>query len=265
MEPPSDILRNLVREVKINGKKYGINIDDTNNIIFWTTLIIGTVFFLYFLLLFTNSFRKKKKKKQEIALLLGPCDSGKTTFLFQLKTGKTCRTVTSMKENKAIVFSNYNKKRKCIHVVDYPGHPKLAHSLNKYLEIAKVIIYILDSSDKQSLKHVAERLYDLFSNKIVINKRIPILIVCNKMDLCNARPKQVIKKNLEQEIEILKISRNTMLDEEEKDYDNQEEEYWKTSSDFFKFEMTPCEIEICSASVKNGNVDEIMDFVDKFF
>lgn len=37
-------------------------------------------------------------------------------------------------------------------------------------------------------------------NKAIVKRQIPIIIFCNKTDLCNSRPKKVIKDDLEREM-----------------------------------------------------------------
>ncbi|SBS98638.1 signal recognition particle receptor, beta subunit (SRPR-beta) [Plasmodium ovale curtisi] len=204
----------------------------------------------------------KRSKTNKIVLLLGPCDSGKTTFLFKLKTDKLCRTVPSMKENVAFIYLKNKKRQKCIRFVDFPGHPKLSYGLSKYFSFTNVIIYMLDSSDRQSLKIVAEKLFELFTNKVVVKKQIPFIIFCNKTDLCNSRPKQVIKEDLEREIEILKMSKYNSLDD---DCNDETECFLGANSEFFRFEKAPCHVEICSASVKNNNTEEIVELIEKFY
>ncbi|CRH02884.1 signal recognition particle receptor, beta subunit, putative [Plasmodium relictum] len=257
-----NILKNIIYKLKIYYVKYGIDLNEFHNLLFIISLLFGLVFLFYLIFILFKIFKKKKKTKQEIILLLGPCDSGKTTFLFKLKTDKICRTITSMKENKAFIFLKNKKKQKCIQFVDFPGHPKLSHSLNKYFDLTRIIIYILDSSDRQSLKLVAEKLYELFTNKVIVEKKIPFIIVCNKTDLCNSRPKQVIKEDLEREIEILKMSKYNSLEEDDND---EIENLLGTNSEFFRFEKAPCHIEICSASVKNDCIEEIIEFIEKHF
>ncbi|SPJ11654.1 signal recognition particle receptor, beta subunit [Plasmodium sp. DRC-Itaito] len=261
MDILNKIIKDIIYKIKIYHVKYGIDLNDFHNLLFVITLLFGFVFLLYLLLILFNIFLKKSKANN-VVLLLGPCDSGKTTFLFKLKTDKLCRTVPSMKENIAFIFLKNKKKQKCIRFVDFPGHPKLSYSLNKYFNITNVIVYMIDSSDRQTLKFVAKKLFELFTNKVIVKKKIPFIIVCNKTDLCNSRPKQVIKEDLEREIEILKMSKYNNLDD---DCIDETECFLGANSEFFRFEKAPCPIELCSASVKNNNVDEIIEFIEKHY
>ncbi|SCQ17269.1 signal recognition particle receptor, beta subunit, putative [Plasmodium ovale] len=255
------ISKEIVNKIKTYNMKYGLNLNEFHNLLFVVSILFGLVFFLYVIFIFFSVFFKRSKTNK-IVLLLGPCDSGKTTFLFKLKTDKLCRTVPSMKENVAFIYLKNKKRQKCIRFVDFPGHPKLSYGLSKYFSFTNVIIYMLDSSDRQSLKIVAEKLFELFTNKVVVKKQIPFIIFCNKTDLCNSRPKQVIKEDLEREIEILKMSKYNSLDD---DCNDETECFLGANSEFFRFEKAPCHVEICSASVKNNNTEEIVELIEKFY
>uniref|UniRef100_A0A8C9H5D5 Signal recognition particle receptor subunit beta n=1 Tax=Piliocolobus tephrosceles TaxID=591936 RepID=A0A8C9H5D5_9PRIM len=239
MDKLTKIFHQVINEIKKIDIKYGINLNDFHNLLFVISILFGLLFLFYIVFIFFTIFLKKKKT-YNIVLLLGPCDSGKTTFLFKLKINKLCRTVPSMKENIAFINIKDKKKNKSIKFVDFPGHPKLSYGIEKYLSITNVIIYILDSSDRQSLKIVAEKLFELFMNKTVVKRQIPFIICCNKTDLCNSRPKQVIKEDLEREIEILKMSKNKGLDNDE--YTEENEYFLGQNSEFFRFEKAPCHI-----------------------
>eukprot|EP00366_Plasmodium_knowlesi_P005043 XP_002262541.1 hypothetical protein, conserved in Plasmodium species [Plasmodium knowlesi strain H] len=257
-------LREVIQKISSYQMKYSINLNEFHNLLFIISILFGLAFLFYLIVILWSIFFKESKPNK-IVLLLGPCDSGKTTFLFKLRTDKLCTTVPSMKENVAFINLKNNKWKKCIRFVDYPGHPKLSFGLNKYFNITNVIIYILDCSDRQALKVVAEKLFELYTNKVVVKKQIPLIIFCNKTDLCNSRPKQVIKEDLEREIEILKMSKYNSLDD---DYNDETECLMGTNSEFFRFEKAPCHTvstEICSGSVKNNNIEEVVELVKKFY
>ncbi|KJP87616.1 hypothetical protein AK88_02784 [Plasmodium fragile] len=261
VDPWTSAMNETAQNINSNQTKYSINLNEFHNLLFIISLLFG-VAFLFYLLVILYSIFFKESKPNKIVLLLGPCDSGKTTFLFKLKTDKLCTTVPSMKENVAFINLKSNKWKKCVRFVDFPGHPKLSFALNKYFNITNVIVYILDCSDRQALKVVAEKLFDLYTNKVVVKKQIPLIIFCNKTDLCNSRPKQVIKDDLEREIEILKMSKYNSLDD---DYNEETEFLLGTNSEFFRFEKAPCHTEICSGSVKNNNIDEVVELIKKFY
>ncbi|CAG9472540.1 signal recognition particle receptor, beta subunit, putative [Plasmodium vivax] len=254
-------LKEAVHKMKSYQMKYSINLNEFHNLLFIISILFALAFLFYLIVILCSIFCKGSKPNK-IVLLLGPCDSGKTTFLFKLKTDKLCTTVPSMKENVAFISLKNNKWKKCIRFVDFPGHPKLSFALNKYFSITNVIVYVLDCSDRQALKVVAEKLFELYTNKVVVKKQIPLIIFCNKTDLCNSRPKQVIKEDLEREIEILKMSKYNSLDD---DYNDETECFLGTNSEFFRFEKAPCHTEICSGSVKNSNIEEVVELLQKFY
>ncbi|ETW56108.1 hypothetical protein PFUGPA_01891 [Plasmodium falciparum Palo Alto/Uganda] len=75
----------------------------------------------------------------------------------------------------------------------------------------------------------------------------------------NGSGNQMIKKNNE---EIKNMNRSGQYYD---DCIDETECFLGTNSEFFRFEKAPCHIELCSASVKNNNVDEIIEFVEKHY
>ena len=63
-------------------------------------------------------------------------------------------------------------------------------------------------------KDVADHLYnEILTDEGVRRNRVPILIACNKMDLAAASPASFIKKRLEQEIEMIRQTRDSILED----------------------------------------------------
>ena len=70
---------------------------------------------------------------------------------------------------------------------DIPGHFNFRIKVNQYLERAKAVILVLDSKDKEKISEASEFLYDVLSNRRLVEDRVPILVACNKQDLSMAK------------------------------------------------------------------------------
>ena len=75
-------------------------------------------------------------------------------------------------------------KDKMKHVVglDLPGHFNFRARLHESVETAEAIILVLDSKDRTKIPESAEILYDILNNITVLDRKVPILVVCNKQD-----------------------------------------------------------------------------------
>lgn len=87
-----------------------------------------------------------------------------------------------------------------LHVVDIPGHERLRSTIRHYLPVAATILFFVDSVDIAStLSDNAEYMYDILTNKHVVNRQVPVCVVCNKSDIALFRP-EYIKRQLEMEL-----------------------------------------------------------------
>ena len=55
------------------------------------------------------------------------------------------------------------------------------------MERAKAVILVVDSRDKEKVSEAAEFLFDMISNKRLVEDSVPILVACNKQDLTLAK------------------------------------------------------------------------------
>ncbi|KXG27540.2 hypothetical protein SORBI_3005G001400 [Sorghum bicolor] len=157
-----------------------------------------------------------KSSKPNTIVLSGLSGSGKTTIFYQLRDGSSHQgTVTSMEENNDtfVLHSEQERKGKVkpVHVVDVPGHSRLKPKLDEVLPKAAGVVFIVDAQDfLSSMQAAAEYLYDILTKAIVVKKKVPVLIFCNKTDKVTAHSKEFIKKQLEKEINKLRESRNAI-------------------------------------------------------
>jgi len=88
--------------------------------------------------------------KGDSVLLMGPCDSGKTTLFLQLRDGALrTSTVASMQPNEASIRLRSDKTRSSrpVHLVDIPGHPRLRRDFDRYVSSARGVVFLVDSVD----------------------------------------------------------------------------------------------------------------------
>ncbi|KAL6567800.1 hypothetical protein OROGR_001468 [Orobanche gracilis] len=174
---------------------------------------IGVVLFTVFLFLLIRLF---KRRSSNTVLLTGLSGSGKTVLFYQLRDGSSHQgTVTSMEPNEEIfvLHSETSKKRgiKPVHVVDVPGHSRLRPKLDEFLSQAAGIVFVVDAVEfLPNVRAVSEYLYDILTKTSVVKKKIPLLLLCNKVDKVTAHTKDFIKRQLEKEIDKLRASRTAL-------------------------------------------------------
>lgn len=149
-------------------------------------------------------------------MLVGLSESGKTTLFSRLVSREIVNTVTSMKQNEGI-FKIGNKS---VSVVDLPGYDRLRKRFfDDFKQTAKNIVIVIDSlACLSNLRDVADLVYTIISDSVVSSRKLPILVVCNKQDEAKAKSAQVLRKQLEKEMNVLRETRAASLaSTEEKD------------------------------------------------
>ena len=109
-------------------------------------------------------------------LICGVCDSGKTTLLSQLISGKVVQTYTSMTHNK-MTFPVENKDS--VELVDVPGHERVrGQILDTFSGSARALVFMVDSNTvSKQIRDVAECLHSILSQKIISKNRFVVLSV----------------------------------------------------------------------------------------
>lgn len=91
-----------------------------------------------------------KKASGSSVLIAGPCNAGKTMLFMQLRDGTTHNgTVASMQENSGVVSVNNDRGQTVgsVSVVDVPGHERLRRILEKRLDDASAVVFVIDAAD----------------------------------------------------------------------------------------------------------------------
>ncbi|KAJ2349802.1 hypothetical protein IWW50_006384 [Coemansia erecta] len=148
-------------------------------------------------------------------IIAGPMGTGKTALWCHLRFTATSatravpRTQTSMAINAAHTHVDGSRA----YLVDVPGHQKFRFDRDTQLAAARAVVFVVDSVEAaRDIRPTAETLYDVLANRHVQEKECPVLVLCNKQDdplaLANVR----IKALLEEEIDVLRGSRQAGLD-----------------------------------------------------
>ncbi|XP_067898082.1 signal recognition particle receptor subunit beta isoform X1 [Heterodontus francisci] len=152
---------------------------------------------------------RSRKSSRRAVLLAGLCDSGKTLLCCRLLSGKFKVTHTSITSNSAL-YKVKSDKGPAVALYDLPGHESLRHQyLEKHKGDARAIVFVVDSvSFQKEVKDVAEFLYTLLTDAVIVKNAPPLLIACNKQDVTMAKSAKLIQQQLEKELNTLKMIRS---------------------------------------------------------
>jgi len=154
-------------------------------------------------------FTRRKSLGRDI-LIVGTCDSGKTTILSQLCSGKTVQTYTSMQHNKVAYMVT---DKPAVSLVDVPGNDRVrGETVDMFSGSARGLVFVVDSNTvSKQIRDVAEYLHFLLTNKNIMNNSPPLLILCNKQDSGLAKGATAVQTLLEKEIEKVRMTRSNQL------------------------------------------------------
>lgn len=155
-----------------------------------------TLFFIY------KSLFSSKSSSSRSILLTGPSLSGKTSLFYRLSESSFVETVSSLTPNTSSLFLSGSQ----LQLLDYPGHPRLRPELLRLISRSppRVLILVIDGSDKSRVKEASELLFDFFALE---NFRSPIILAISKSDISNFRSAGVVAAEIEREIDAIRHSR----------------------------------------------------------
>jgi len=168
-------------------------------------VIVGLITVLLIVYLYT-----RRRRLGRDVLICGVCDSGKTTLLSQLISGKVVQTYTSMTHNK-MTFPVENKAS--LELVDVPGHERVrGQILDTFSASTRALVFMVDSNTvSKQIRDVAECLHSILAQKIISKNSPPLLILCNKQDADLAKGSSAVQNLLEKEIEKVRMTRSSQL------------------------------------------------------
>lgn len=140
-------------------------------------------------------------------LLCGLCDAGKTTLLCTLATGASPKTTTSLQHSVLSLPLSAQGLQGTVTLVDVPGHPRIrGSSLQQFQELTAAIAFLVDAVQfPNNSRLVADYLYEVLIHPVFKERRVPVLVVCNKFDIITASPINKIKSTLESELYVFLI------------------------------------------------------------
>ncbi|KAJ7300107.1 hypothetical protein O6H91_09G095100 [Diphasiastrum complanatum] len=223
------------------------------------------VFLVTLFVVFSVYLAAIRRKKSDTILIVGLSGSGKTVLYYQLRDGSTHEgTVTSMQpnEDRFVLHSELEKKGKlrAVHVVDVPGHARLRPKLDEFLRQAQGIIFMVDALDfMPNIRPTAEYLFEVLSKPLVVKKKIPVLLVCNKMDKVTAHSMDFIRKQLEKEIDKLRTTQSSISEA-----DLSSGVFLGTQGEAFKFTQCTNKLTVVESSALTGKISEVEQFIRSY-
>ncbi|OJD37383.1 srp receptor beta subunit [Diplodia corticola] len=259
---------------------------DANLSTFLLTLVVA---FGLPLLLHLYLYRHRTPINTATFLLVGPSGAGKTSLLTALETGRPLSTHPSQTSHSSILalpeaFTPFsaryrsandptNSRTRQLSLTDTPGHGKLrGNALAAALATSKNlrgVVYLVDAAalaaSPAGLADAAEFLHDVL---LALQKRYtgartskatqatPVLVAANKLDLFTALPPQLVRAQLEHEVEKVRVARaKGILDVGVSEDSAGEEHEWLGLGGESKFEFKHMEemnvpVEVVGGSVK---------------
>lgn len=206
----------------------------------------------------------KRSSTGKALLIVGLTDSGKTTMFSQIVAKRSITTFTSMKPNEGSI--NLSGKRKILSLVDIPGYERLFMKYwDDYKSKALGIVYVIDSLTLMAqIRHVADLLYTILSDPMIKDKKLPVLVVCNKQDEVKAKSAKVIQKQLEKELNNIRETRLSSLGSTDDGDDSRNHVLGNINKDF-QFSDLKNKIEFansCSSSKDDDiQLDEVKNWI----
>ncbi|GFE52643.1 signal recognition particle receptor beta subunit, putative [Babesia ovis] len=194
---------------------------------------------------------------QSTVVICGPSESGKTALLLYLTRGKYVQSQTSQSVNKV----SLKVGAKMVSVIDTPGSFRLLPESMKYIEQAQALVFVVDSSDKQSFKMAAQLLVDIILNPKIIAARPRMLFLANKKDVIGSRDVEAVLHFVQLDAErILKAYKS---ESHMKKIPNETMPLLQSlTQGTFSIEHTPLQVTLGTSSVSSGNVDDVLKFME---
>lgn len=197
-------MENIDDDVVVTKKKMYSLLENSQLLGVICAVLVGLVT----LIIVFGLWRFRRSSRRGV-LFMGLCDSGKTLLFSQLLYDKQCSTLTSVKEN----IGDYNVNNKQLRVIDIPGHERVRPKFfEKYKSLTKGIVFVIDSvTFQKEIRDVAELLYTILTDPVMASICPEILILCNKQDMTMAKGSNVIKSQLEKELNMLRVTKSSQL------------------------------------------------------
>ncbi|XP_023678183.1 signal recognition particle receptor subunit beta [Paramormyrops kingsleyae] len=217
--------------------------------------LVVAVIVVLFTIVFFQVFWSRKSTRNAI-LLIGLCDAGKTLLFSRLLSGKFKRTQTSITDSSAI-YKAKNDRARSWTLIDLPGHESLRPQfIEKFKSMARAIVFVVDSAIFQKeVRDVAELLYSLLTDSVVVKNAPTLLVACNKQDITMAKSSKLIRQQLEKELNTLRVTRSAALSSQDGSSGGTSVPLGKKAKDF-EFSQLPMHVEFVECSALGGGAEE---------
>ncbi|TSK17914.1 ADP-ribosylation factor-like protein 11 [Bagarius yarrelli] len=125
--------------------------------------------------------KARKFKTIPHVVLMGLDSSGKSTLLYRLQRGVIMETTPTIGFN--VVTLELNKKT-MLTVWDVGGQERLRSNWKHYLDGCKVLVFVIDASDRSRAEEAKIALKTILSDHNM--EDIPLMVLANKTDVPNA-------------------------------------------------------------------------------
>lgn len=198
----------------------------------------------------------RRRSSRRSILLTGLCDSGKTLLFSRIIHSTYKQTHTSIKDNSDDYISNSGTLR----VIDIPGHERLRMKyFDQHKGNAKGLVFLVDAvTFQKEIRDVAEYLYSILSDKVIVKNTPSLLILCNKQDQHLAKGSQVIKSLLEKEMNLVRMTKSNQLQSVDPSQSNTVIYLGKQGKDF-DFSHLSMKVEVTDSSILNGDPESTPD------
>ncbi|XP_075056664.1 ADP-ribosylation factor-like protein 14 [Mixophyes fleayi] len=121
------------------------------------------------------------KVKQARILLLGLDAAGKSTVLYKFKFKEPFSTIPTVGFNVEMIQT---EKHLQLTIWDIGGQQKLRSFWCYYFENTDGLVYVVDSTNKQTLEEAKKEFQFILQNELI--KNVPVVVLANKQDLPGA-------------------------------------------------------------------------------
>uniref|UniRef100_W5MU40 Signal recognition particle receptor subunit beta n=2 Tax=Lepisosteus oculatus TaxID=7918 RepID=W5MU40_LEPOC len=197
-----------------------------------------------------------RKSTRRAILLTGLCDSGKTLLFSRLLTGKFKKTQTSITDSTAI-YRTKSDRGAGMTLIDLPGHESLRPQyIEKFKSSARVIVFVVDSAIFQKeVRDVAEFLYSLLTDSVVVKNAPALVVACNKQDVTMAKSAKLIQQQLEKELNTLRVTRSAALSSQDGSAGGGTVPLGRKGKEF-DFSQLPMKVEFVECSARGSKGEE---------
>ncbi|CEO94804.1 Signal recognition particle receptor subunit beta [Plasmodiophora brassicae] len=194
-----------------------------------------------------------RSAKRNAIVVTGPMNAGKTALYYRVMQDGFRETVPSLRPND--LEFDVPGLNASIRMIDYPGHSSFRLGLSAYLDQAVAVVFVVDSASPSELPAAAKLLHAVLVHPVIHKRKVPVLVVCNKADLQEALPVDTIAHSLENEIDVIQQSRESM-----KDIDARETQQITLGQGGapFKFSHCPGKVMFGSTTALKGDVSFVV-------